>query len=100
MTVTVIKRTCLDNVRYLSVKLFFSVTASMCHSSLVTQEGGGGSARGDRYVQAWWAPEYLPGNKESKAVALPSPASPDLPLSSPPPVSNEHFLFGPYFFGT
>ena len=53
MTVTVIKRTCLDNVRYLSVKLFF-LSLVLCvirHSSL---RRGGGSARGDRYVQPSW----------------------------------------------
>ena len=42
MTVTVIKRTCLDNVRYLSAKLLF-LSLVLCvthHSSL--REGGRG----------------------------------------------------------
>ena len=49
MIVTLIKRTCLDNVRYLPVKLFF-LSLSLCvtrHSSL---RGEGGLLGGDRYV--------------------------------------------------
>ena len=47
---TLIERTCLDNVRYLPVKLFSLFVCVFFHLSLVTQEGGRGVCWGDRYV--------------------------------------------------